>query len=124
MTMYSLYYVFLFFLYLFSFLTIIVSLFWFLYNNDCRKKHIFLFQLKIEKKLKSFKNISFEHFLMSLIGFSSIQALYQFLTIKALDPWQDKQVLEFINDPVFYIGLTLTFLLGLLFFRKIDKLKR
>ena len=83
---------------------------------------IMKFQLKIERKFQKFKDLSFEYWLYALIGACSIQALFQFLTVKYSETWQDKTELELLNDPVFYLGLMLTFMVALLIIRKWKKL--
>lgn len=91
--------------------------------QDQRMQKIIEFQTTIEKKLVNFKNITFKHFLMAWICSSGVQALVQFLTIKSPNPWEDKQVLEFYNDPAFYLGLMLTFMIALLIIRKWERLE-
>jgi len=86
------------------------------------QKRILEIQNKIEKKFQNLNNISFESFLMALIGGCGVQAAIQFLTIKYPEPWQEELELELLNDPAFYFGLMLTFLIALLIIRKWKKL--
>ena len=77
-------------------------------------KKIIELQHRIEQRLYKFKNITFDQFLYSLIAFAGIQALTQYLTIETPNKWMESQyVLEFYNDPVFYLGLMLTFMIAL-----------
>ena len=77
-----------------------------------KNNKIFILQSRIEKKLLRLKKITIEQWLISLIFFAAIQALTQYLTNKKPDPWETEYILEFYNDPIFYLGLMLTFAVG------------
>jgi hypothetical protein len=120
--MFGLYPLFLVLLYSGSFFCILCVFLW-IFWQDQRKQQILNFQLKIEKKLQKIKNLSFKQWLYALIGASGIQALVQYFTIEYPEAWQEKLELEFYNDPAFYLGLMLTFLIVLLIIKKYDNYK-
>jgi len=79
-------------------------------------KRITKIQNKIENKLRAFKNLNEQHILISILGFTCTQTIYQYFTYER--PIDKTIEIGFLNDPVFYLSLTLILLIMLLILRK------
>lgn len=86
-----------------------------------KKQKILNFQIRLEKKIHKFKNISFTQWLYAWIGFSGIQAVTQYFILKYPEVWQDPQEIGLLEDPAFYLGLMFILLMALFITRKMAK---